>query len=80
MEQPMHPYRDAPMRPASTIDPEGFVLYGMLMAIGAIPAVVAIVDGGAFGVDATLGLIMVVLGAAGLRPAWRLRTSRRELD
>jgi len=64
----MHPYRDIPTRPARRhpVDPEDLVLYGMLMGIGAIPVIIALIERIAFGFDATLGLMMLVVGAVGL--------------
>ncbi len=74
----MHPYRDAPMRSPRRpqIDPEDLVLYGLLLVIGVIPVVITLVDRAAFGFDATLGLMMVVVGIVGivfhvLRARWR---------
>lgn len=63
----MHPYRKPPMpadRP-STSHPEELILYGLLVGIGAIPVVIALVQRADFGVDATLGLLMVCAGAVG---------------
>jgi hypothetical protein len=74
----MHPYREAPVtttrRPR--IDPEDLVLYGLLMVIGVIPVLITVIDGGVFGFDATLGLMMLVVGAVGVlyhvaRGRWR---------
>ena len=64
----MHPYRDVPSHPTRqpAVDPEGFILYGILAAIGAIPVVVALVERAEFGSDATLGLIMLVVGLVGM--------------
>ena len=49
----------------STPHPEELILYGLLVVIGAIPVVIALVQGAAFGIDATLGLGMVCAGAIG---------------
>jgi hypothetical protein len=62
-----------PYRQVSTSAPETqprwnaeeLVLYGLLVAIGAIPVVVAVVGGGMFGVEPTIGLGMVCLGLIG---------------
>lgn len=64
----MHPYRDVPSQPTRqpAADPEGFILYGILAAIGAIPVVVALVERTMFGADATLGLIMLAVGVVGM--------------
>lgn len=63
----MHPYRESPMRAArrAQVDTEDLVLYGLLVVIGLIPVVIALVDRAAFGFDATLGLMMVVIGLVG---------------
>lgn len=48
------------------VDPEDLVLYGLLVVIGAIPVLIAVIDRAAFGFDATLGLIMLVMGVVGM--------------
>ncbi|HEX7841620.1 MAG TPA: hypothetical protein VF469_29325 [Kofleriaceae bacterium] len=61
----------------STSHPEELILYGLLVGIGAIPVVIALVQHAAFGVDATLGLLMVCAGAVGaIAYAWRAHRSR----
>ena len=74
MERSTHPYRDLPV-PATTVPApllEELILYALLVAIGAIPAVLALVDGGALGVEATIGLIMVCAGLRGtFACSWR---------
>ncbi len=64
----MHPYRSAPMRTAEQrrIDPEDAVLYGLMVFIGIIPVAITAIAHDVFGFDATLGLIMVVVGLVGL--------------
>ena len=64
----MHPYRDAPTPPPRrpNVDPEDLVLYGLLLVVGIIPVVITIIEGSAFGFDATLGLMMVVVGLVGM--------------
>lgn len=64
----MHPYRSAPMRTVehAQIQPEDLVLYGMMIFIGIIPVIITLVEGAAFGFDATLGLMMVAVGLVGL--------------
>src|SRR5439155_26767194 len=67
MTRAMHPYRSS----SSSVDhesmasPEELILYGMLIAIGAIPVVIALAERATFGADATLGLLMVGAGAVG---------------
>lgn len=56
---PMSPIR------SSKPPPEELILHGLLVVIGAIPVVVALVQRGTFGVEATLGLLMVCAGAIG---------------
>ncbi len=46
-------------------DPEELVLYLLLAAIGAIPVAITLVRHATFGFDATLGLLMVAIGAVG---------------
>jgi hypothetical protein len=51
------------------------ILYGLLVAIGAIPVALALLQGDSFGFDATLGALMVCAGALGaIGYAWRGRT------
>ena len=62
----MHPYRErptseAPPKPCS----EDLVLYGLLVVIGAIPVAVAVLQRASFGIDATLGGLMVGAGVIG---------------
>ncbi|HEU4727001.1 MAG TPA: hypothetical protein VFT22_03910 [Kofleriaceae bacterium] len=53
------------------------VLYGLLVLIGAIPVVIALVRRETFGVDASLGLLMVCAGAIGaIVDAWRAHGQR----
>lgn len=67
----MHPYRQ---RPAAAKEPrspnEELVLYAALVAIGAIPVIVALAGAIPWGFDATLGVLMTAAGVIGL---WRLR-------
>jgi hypothetical protein len=44
---------------------EELVLYGLVVAIGAIPVVVAVAQGGTFGGEPTIGLVMLCLGLIG---------------
>jgi hypothetical protein len=50
---------------SSTSQPEELVLYGLMVVIGAIPVVIAVVQRAAFGVEATLGLLMACAGVLG---------------
>lgn len=52
---------DRPCKP----HPEELILYALLVAIGAIPVVIAIAQRAVFGVEATLGLLMVAVGLVG---------------
>lgn len=72
----MHPYRDSSQpepRKRVADDREEYVLCGLLVTIGAIPAVLALASGTRFGVQATLGLLMALWGLAGLGTLWRGR-------
>ena len=63
----MHPYRQLPTEPEARSDPsEERILYAILCAVGAIPVAIALLGGGGFGVEATLGLGMALAGMAGL--------------
>lgn len=78
----MHPYRSAPVQTVAPaeIQPEDLVLYGLMIFIGVIPVAIALITRAAFGFEATLGLIMVVVGSVGLvvhRLQVRTRRSRR---
>jgi hypothetical protein len=65
----MHPYRDNVMdADRASASYEELVLYVLLVAVGAIPVILAAVQEEAFGVEATIGLLMMgagVLGALG---------------
>src|SRR5262245_45951643 len=72
--------RDTTIRydPRWKIYPEELIVYGLLIGTGAIPVVNAIVEHAAFGVEATIGLIMVCAGLLGVF-AWLWRVlARRE--
>jgi hypothetical protein len=73
----MHPYRDPPAiaEPIERPSPEELILYGLLIAIGAIPVVLTLASGGSFDVNATLGLLMICFGALGAI-AYACRTRR----
>ena len=67
------------MRTDHTTDPssEELILYGLLVLIGAIPVAIALIQRAMFGVDATLGLMMVCAGAIGtIAHVRRARESR----
>ena len=51
--------------PTERPNPEELILYGLLIAIGAIPVVLALAGGTSFDVNATLGLLMICGGALG---------------
>jgi hypothetical protein len=67
----VHPYRKLPVDHASASSSEELILYVALCMIGAIPVATVLVRGGAFGVEATLGLFMALAGAGGLLAARR---------
>ena len=64
----MHPYRDLPSPPPERAERcnEELVLYGLLAAVGAIPVVIALVRHTPFGLEPTIGLLMVCAGMLGL--------------
>lgn len=51
--------------PLERPSPEELILYGLLIAIGAIPVVLTLASGRSFDVNATLGLLMMCGGALG---------------
>jgi len=51
--------------PSSNPSSEELIVYGLLLLIGAIPVAIAIAQHAKFGVEATLGLLMVCAGAVG---------------
>lgn len=72
----MHPYRQSPTdREARSAPSEERILYAILCAVGGIPIAIALLRGGSFGVEATLGLGMVLAGLAGLVAS--VRTAHR---
>ena len=77
MRSNLHPYRKHPS--ADRRDPapggalgEELIVYVALCVVGAIPLAPSIARGGAFGVEPTIGLLMVIAGLAGLIAAWRV--------
>jgi len=73
----MHPYRQLPVdREAAPAPSEERVLYAVLCAVGAIPVAIALLRGGGFGVEATLGLLMALAGLAGLLASARRARGR----
>jgi hypothetical protein len=67
----VHPYRKPhPGAAATPAASEELVLYAALCVIGAIPIVAALVRGEPLGVEATLGGLMALGGAAGVRARW----------
>jgi len=63
----MTPYRKSYMfaNHSSSSHPEELILYGLLVVIGAIPVAVAVAERTTFGVEATIGLLMVCAGVIG---------------
>ncbi len=68
-----HPYRKLPATPPLARDPariEERIVYALMIAIGAIPVWIATDHG--FGVEATIGGVMIGLGLAGtIASFWR---------
>ena len=56
---------------------EEVLTYGLFVAIGVIPILIAIARGTSFGAQATVGIAMVVAGLAGLGGAWRSQPGDR---
>ena len=78
MKSIVHPYRKSSPTEASRSTPgEELIFYVALCVIGAIPVAGMIARGGVFGVEPTIGLIMMVAGIAGLLAAgWVALTTR----
>jgi hypothetical protein len=77
----MHPYRKTSMRTEhpstpSSEHPEELIVYGLLVLIGAIPVGNALIEQAPFGVEATLGVLMIGAGAIGAI-AWAVQARRR---
>lgn len=68
MKSALHPYRRPHVAAADATAARGeeLILYVALCAVGAIPAVTTLARGAAFGVEPTLGLLMVLAGLIGL--------------
>ena len=68
------------MRPDPSSNPssEELIVYGLLLLVGAIPVAIAIAQDARFGVEATLGLLMVCAGAIGA--ITHLTQARRALE
>jgi hypothetical protein len=56
---------------------EQLILYVLLAAVGLIPVVVTLEEGGNFGVEPTLGLVMLLAALIGLLQMWRVARRRR---
>ena len=77
MHGAVHPYRQIPTDSETGSAPsEERVLYAILCAVGAIPVAIALLRGGGFGVEATLGLLMALAGLAGLVASARVARGR----
>jgi hypothetical protein len=55
---------------------EELLIYGLLVVVGAIPVAMTLAQHGAFGSEATLGILMLGAGTLGVIALW-WRTSRR---
>ena len=78
MRSNSHPYRklSPPDRRSTGALGEELIFYVALCVVGVIPLAKPIARGGAFGVEPTIGLLMVIAGLAGLWAAWRVTRSR----
>jgi hypothetical protein len=74
----MHPYRKPPACPAQRppVYFEELLIYGLLVVVGAIPVAMTLAQHGAFGSEATLGILMLGAGTLGAIALW-WRTFRR---
>jgi hypothetical protein len=74
MRSIIHPYRNPSPhdRRWTSVPAEELIFYVALCVVGAIPVASPIAQGGAFGVEPTIGLMMVIAGIAGLFSAWRV--------
>jgi hypothetical protein len=80
MHGAVHPYRQIPTdSEAGSAMTEEWILYGALCGVGAIPIAIALLRGGSFGVEATLGLLMALAGLAGLVASARVARGRRKV-
>ncbi len=77
----IHPYRDSPPTPLRSrpVPREELIFYIGLCVVGAIPVATALHDrSDGFGVEPTIGLMMIIAGIAGL---YALRRAvRRRLE
>ena len=78
MKSIIHPYRKphpAGERAAAALGEE-LIIYVALCGVGAIPVAGVLSRGGAFGVEPTIGLLMMIAGIVGLATAliaaWRV--------
>ena len=78
MRSNSHPYRkpSPPDHRSTSALGEELIFYVALCVVGAIPLANPIARGGAFGVEPTIGLLMVIAGIAGLLAAWRVTRGR----
>ena len=65
------------MANAPNRDREQLLLYALIAAIGIIPVIVAVVHGGVFGPEPTIGLLMLGIAIVGLLTMWRFARRRR---
>ena len=78
----MHPYRDSPMfahRTSNRPPLEELIIYALLMITGAIPVINVLAAGGRFGVEPTIGALMIAAGVLGVI-AYAWQTARRRQD
>lgn len=75
MKSIAHPYRKSSLSHARADRTPGeeLIFYAALCVIGAIPVANLVLRGGVFGVEPTIGLLMLLAGLAGLCGAARGR-------
>lgn len=67
----MHPYRRRARAASRHVwpDSEELVLYVLVAAIGAIPVIITLLRGATFGVEPTVGLLMIGVALGGVTRA-----------
>ncbi|MEO6774503.1 MAG: hypothetical protein ABI467_16035 [Kofleriaceae bacterium] len=65
------------MNDAPNSNREQVILYALIAAIGVIPVIIALRQGGVFGSEATIGLVMLALAIVGLLAMWRIARKQR---
>jgi hypothetical protein len=56
---------------------EQVILYVVILLVSIVPIAIALSQGGEFGAEPTIGLVMLVLALAGLAATWRVARRQR---